>query len=127
MVRPRADRCDDSHRCYCNVQRREYAIPAVGGTITPRFDVDYRSGFNTEANPSIFNGVNYGYVNGRTLASARIAYQTEDKDWEVALSVNNLFDKFYYSNKFDRTNGYNAAQGVVGTPRTWMLSLKRNF
>lgn len=102
----------------------QYAIPAFNGTITPRVDVDYRSGFETEA----LKISQFGTVDGRALVNARLTYRTEDEGLELALGVTNLTNKFYYANKFDRSNApFFSAQGVVGTPRVWTLSVKRNF
>ncbi len=101
----------------------QYAFPAFGGTVTPRLDFDYRSSFFTEGANGPFN-----LVESRTLANARIAYQTEDRDWEVALNVSNLFDNFYFANRFDRLGPpFFAAQAYIGTPREWSLSIKRSF
>lgn len=104
----------------------QYEIPAFGGTLTPRVDVDYRSGFETEA---VNGAIPFTTrVEARTLANARLTYKTDGGDWEVSGAVTNLFDKFYYANKFDRSlPPFFAAQGIVGRPREWSISIKRNF
>ena len=35
-------------------------------------------------------------IDGRFLGNARISYTTADEDWEVALEVQNVFDKYYF-------------------------------
>ncbi len=45
----------------------------------------------------------------------------------MALEVSNLFNKYYFLSKSDVTNSLGENTGVPGLPRTWMLSLKRNF
>ncbi|HTN13397.1 MAG TPA: TonB-dependent receptor [Sphingomonadaceae bacterium] len=89
------------------------------GTLTPRIDVAYTPGYcgNFACNE-------ISKVDSYTLANARLTYQTEDKDWSVALEVTNLFDKFYYLNKF--YNGW-FALGQPGRPREWAVSVKRRF
>lgn len=104
----------------------QYEIPALGGKVIPRIDVDYRSAFETEpVNGSIAYA---SRTEARTLSNARITYKPDGGDWEFSAAVTNVFDKFYYVNKFDRTNPpFFVASGIVGRPREWSVSIKRNF
>lgn len=105
----------------------QYEAAAFGGTLTPRLDYDYRSGFETEA-LKVSTSDLPGTVAGRGLFNARLTYRTADKDWELSAAVTNLADKFYYATKFDRAGApYFTALGIPGRPREWSLSLKRNF
>lgn len=96
----------------------QYEAPFLGGSLTPRFDVSYLSGYcgDLACSPLAQNS-------GYTLANARLTYQSPDKAWRVALEVSNLFDKFYYINKL--VSAY--AVGQPGAPRMWSLSVRRNF
>ena len=104
----------------------QYELAAFGGTLTPRVDFDYRSGFETEAvnSPDPLAG----RVDSRSIVNARITYEPEGSDWEFAAAVTNLFDNFYYANKFDRSAPpFFASHGLIGRPLEWNLSVKRNF
>ena len=103
----------------------QYEFAAFGGKITPRFDVDYRSHYQQQA---VNQASGYGLVEGRTLANARISYKTGDGNWEVDGTVSNLFNKFYFTNKFDLSAApYFAGIGFPGRPREFSISVKRNF
>jgi len=91
------------------------------GTLTPRIDMAYQSSFYTNINnsPAVLTP-------GYTVFNGRISWKSADRDWELSLAVTNLFDKFYYLNKF-----YGPAIGAVtgqpAAPREWSLTLRRNF
>ena len=92
------------------------------GTLTPRFDLAYLSSF-------YFNPVNapLNLVPGRTVANARLSYQSPDKAWEASLSVTNLFDKFYYTGANENVSVYGVASYSVARPREWAVTLRRRF
>jgi iron complex outermembrane recepter protein len=101
----------------------QYSFPAPGGTLTPRIDWRYRSLMTYNPAPTmatipLFN------VPGQSIVDARLTYEFGD-DWQASLSVTNLFDKFYYNNKFTLT-GFNVS-GSPARPREWLLSVKRTF
>ncbi|MGC3986759.1 MAG: TonB-dependent siderophore receptor [Pseudorhodoferax sp.] len=58
-----------------------------------------------------------GYTVWNAMAQYRI-----DPRWTLALNVNNLFDKHYYS-----TLGYLDGGNFHGTPREWLLTLRGTF
>lgn len=58
-----------------------------------------------------------GYAVWNALAEYRI-----DQNWQLALTVNNLFDKWYY-----RTVGSSALGNFYGEPRNWKLTLRGRF
>lgn len=64
------------------------------GALTPRIDASYQSEFFTD----IVNSPQ-GRVDGRTLLNARLTWRSPASEWESSLSVTNLADRFYYSNK----------------------------
>ncbi len=92
------------------------------GSMTARFDGQYQSEIFTDANNSVWSR-----VAPRFLANGRLTYTTADDDWQVALEVQNLFDKFYYVTVSDATGGLGVQTGVPGLPRTWALTVKRSF
>ncbi|MBO9604170.1 MAG: TonB-dependent receptor [Novosphingobium sp.] len=89
------------------------------GTLTPRVDVARTPGYC-----GVITCDSIADVSPFTVANARLSYQTENKDWQIALVVSNLTNKLYYLNKF--TNSWYAS-GQPGMPREWQLSLRRTF
>jgi iron complex outermembrane receptor protein len=106
---------------------------SVGGTgkLTPRLDYYYQS-YRTNGTASQPQRDPADRIPGYGLANARITYDT-DGDWEVALSANNLFDKFYWQQLGSALapNGGTAAAvarvGTAGRPREWAISFKKSF
>lgn len=93
------------------------------GILKPRIDYNYRSSIQTEAVNSAIST-----VAGRGLFNAKLTWVSADEDWQAALSVANLANKFYYNAKFVRPVApYFSGVGVVGMPRTFMFTVKRNF
>ena len=98
----------------------QYEVPIGSiGTLTPRVDASYTSGYCGD-----FLCTPIAIVKSYTLANARLTFQTLDRDWSVALEVTNLFDKLYYLNKFTNTF-YASAQ--PGLPRQWAVTVRRRF
>ncbi len=58
---------------------------------------------------------------GYAVASLRVGYRISPH-WNVALNVNNLFDKRY----FDSLEGNNGGN-YYGTPRSFLLSTRYQF
>lgn len=96
------------------------------GSLTPRFDWVWQSKFQSSL-PNSIPGYTYGEVESRGLMNARLTYRTADGSWEAALAATNLFDKFYYNNKYDQVAQSGNNYGMPGRPREVMLSLKRKF
>ncbi|MBT2134505.1 TonB-dependent receptor [Croceibacterium sp. LX-88] len=105
----------------------QYEIGLNGsGTIVPRLDWTWQS--HMESNiPNNVPGFELGEVEARGLLNARIAYRSEDEDWEFALAVTNVTDKFYFNNKYDRISQSGNAYGMPGRPREFAVSVKRKF
>jgi iron complex outermembrane recepter protein len=62
------------------------------------------------------------------LLNARLVWKGPDSDWEAALAVTNLTNKFYYSALFPSTTGpYFDGTGRPGEPRQWGVTIKRKF
>lgn len=101
----------------------QYEVMLPGGsTITPRIDVAYQSDYFTDPNNTVNN-----LVEGYTLANARLTYRSPGDDWELALAVTNLFDKYYYSSYNDNVAFNGLIFGAPGRPREFKLTLRRNF
>ena len=88
------------------------------GTLTPRVDVSYTPGYcgNFNCDPNVT-------VDSYTLVNARLTYRSPDEDWSIALEATNLFDKFYFLNKF--ATFY--VNGQPGRPREVALTVRKSF
>ncbi len=88
------------------------------GTLTPRIDVSYTPGYcgNFNCDPNVT-------VDSYTLANARLTYRPPQEDWSVSLEATNVFDEFYYLNKF--TSFY--VNGQPGRPREVAVTVRKSF
>jgi iron complex outermembrane receptor protein len=69
----------------------------------------------------------YSRIEDTFLANAKITY-SRHQDWKMALEVQNLFNKYYFMSKSDRSTGQlGVVTGVPGLPRTWAVSVERSF
>lgn len=100
------------------------------GSLTPRIDVSYQGDMiggvlaPAPGSPSAL----FGQLDGFTLANARLTWRNADEDLSVALEVTNLFDKYYYSAKFDLTGaGAGSISGAPGRPREWAVTVMKKF
>lgn len=98
----------------------DYEIDA--GTIMARFDGSYQSPIFTDS----FN-TSWSRIDSYFLGNARLGFTTADEEWNVALEVQNVFDKYYFSSVSDVTGSLGLVTGVPGLPRTWSLSVGRRF
>jgi iron complex outermembrane recepter protein len=97
-----------------------YTLPN-GSTLTPRYDVFVQTQICSGTGIASCTG-------GYTLHNLRLEYATQERTWTAAVGVQNLADHFYYLNKFDLTAfGEPTIEGQPGEPRTWYLTLRRNF
>jgi iron complex outermembrane receptor protein len=100
------------------------------GTVTPRLDVNHQGSMPTAivapapgTPPALL-----GTVPAYTLANARLTWRNADRDLSVALEVTNIFDNYYYPAVADLTGaGSGAISAVVGRPREWAVTIRKNF
>lgn len=97
----------------------QYSADTSFGTITPRVDYSYQSSFFTgiDNNP-------LGETPGYDLVNAHVAWDSPDRSWRMTVAVNNVFNKFYFINRFF-TLGLQYSQPAP--PREWSLTLRRSF
>ncbi len=95
------------------------------GSITPRFDVSHSLGLPGNA---LRGGDTLGNNPAYTLTNARLTWRNAVDDLSVSLEVTNLFDRYYFVNRFDlRGVGNPVLLGQVGRPREWALSVRKEF
>lgn len=92
-----------------------------GSSITPRFDVYYQSLIYAE-----YTNNPLAVQNGYAVSNARLTYNAPGDEWYAAVSVTNVFDKFYYVNKFIQSGSY-IFTGQPGRPREFAVTVGRRF
>jgi iron complex outermembrane recepter protein len=100
------------------------------GKLIPRLDVSHQYALTGNAlTPAAASpSAQFGQVPSYTLANARLTWRNADEDLDIGLEVTNLFDKYYFINKFDLTGaGAGAISGQPGRPREWAVSVKKKF
>jgi iron complex outermembrane receptor protein len=96
---------------------------ANGATISPRYDAYLQTQIC-----SFQSTVNAGCTAGYTLMNGRVEYASNERTWTAAVGVENLTNKVYFLNVFDLSNfGEPTVEGQPGKPRTWYLTVRRNF
>ncbi len=101
----------------------QYEIPlGESGSIAPRVDAEYTSEYFSNAVNSVYNEV-HGYA----LMNGHLLWFSPGEIWQASFEVSNLTNRLYYYSKLDFTAQYGTTIGQVGMPRTWSLTLKRNF
>lgn len=103
----------------------QYAVDlGEHGVITPRLDWTYQGDMYTSTVNEPTNK-----VSAYDLTNLSVAWEDKDGAWTVRLSVNNLFDKFYYVNNLDQhvqaQGGY--IIGQPGAPRQALLTVRRRL
>jgi iron complex outermembrane receptor protein len=97
---------------------------AIGGSLIPRIDMTYESSQVVSGTSTKYNNL----MRGKALFNARLTYNNDRYDFGLALGVTNLFNKFYYVNVFDYQGlGYPQTDAQPAMPRTWSLTVSKNF
>ena len=96
-------------------------IPS-GGTITPRLDWIYSSGYSSVAHPDA-----HSYVYGYHVLNGRLTYKPESAKWEAAVVGSNLTNKLWYIAVFDLYGQSGADYGNPSQPRTVWAEFKKKF
>lgn len=93
-----------------------------GDTVSARFDGSYRGSIYTEAFNTAFSRTPSYF-----LGNAKLWYRNKENAWQVTLEVNNLFDRYYYISKSDVSTSLGAVTALPGLPRTWAVTVKKDF
>ncbi len=102
----------------------QYAADLGGsGTLTPRFDISFRS----RVEGDVVN-LPISSLPPRAVLGASLKWESADGDWQAQLSVSNLADKYYLNSTGVRPAApYFTGVGIVAPPRTVMFTIRRNF
>jgi iron complex outermembrane recepter protein len=93
-----------------------------GGTVTPRLDYIYASGYQTIAVPDAFS-----YLPGYHNLNGRLTYRPESNKWEASVVGTNLAGKLWYTQIFDLYSQSGADYGIPTPPRTVWAEFKMKF
>ncbi len=66
-------------------------------------------------------------INGYFLANGRLNWKSGDDDWGISLEVKNIFNRYYYTTLYEQFASPGSISGAPGMPRTWSVTVKRNF
>jgi len=96
----------------------------MGGTITPRLDFIYSSGYQTIAIADA-----HSYLPGYHNLNGRITYRPESGKWEAAVVGTNLAGKLWYTQIFDlyAVPQSGADYGIPAPPRSVWVEFKKRF
>ena len=99
------------------------------GRLIPRIDANHQNKLsgNVLASAAGSPSALFGRVPGYTLANARLTWKNPKEDLSISLEVTNLFDKYYFINKFDLSGLAGIISGQPGKPREWALTVKKTF
>jgi iron complex outermembrane recepter protein len=100
----------------------QYDHEIEAGTISFRLDGTYQGEVFTEA-----TNTPESRIPGRFLSNARLSFSDEDNGWRLSLEVQNLLDKYYFHTVSDITKSLLVQTGQPALPRTWSVTLKKNF
>lgn len=92
------------------------------GSLVPRMDIDYEGSVYTNPTNAPTNRIS-PYL----TANGRVTYRTPDDNWELALEVTNLTNKYYALTVDDSHTSTGYISMAPARPREWLLSLRRNF
>ncbi len=95
---------------------------AADSTLGFRLDGAYQSHIFSET----FN-TKWSRIDGRFIGNARVYYKSPGDEWELSAEVKNVFNKYYFTSKEDVTTSLGEVLGTPGMPRTWLVTLRRNF
>ncbi|HTV80481.1 MAG TPA: TonB-dependent receptor [Steroidobacteraceae bacterium] len=101
-----------------------WAFAPIGGSITPRIDWTYEDS-------QIVSGTSIAYndlLPAHSQFNARISYDNDKENFQIALGATNLFNHFYWINVFDYQGlGYPETMAQPAAPREWYLTLTKRF
>ena len=92
-------------------------------TLTPRLDVSYKSDIPFSNNVANVSSTQDAYA----LANFRLTYRNEAQGYSVSGAVTNLFDEYYFTTITDQRESFGFLTGLVGKPREWSVTLRKEF
>jgi iron complex outermembrane receptor protein len=100
----------------------QYDYVTDAGTFGVRLDGSYQSDIYGSAVNAESN-----FIESYFTADGRLQWLSADEDWSVAFNVKNIFDKYYVLTTFDQRFASGLVAVTPGLPRTFSVTVKRNF
>jgi iron complex outermembrane receptor protein len=94
----------------------------AGGTVTPRVDFVYSSGYQTVAVPDA-----HSYLPGFHNLNARVTYKPDSAKWDLSVAGTNLAGKLWFTQIFDLYGQSGADYGIPAEPRTIWVEFNKRF
>ena len=94
------------------------------GVFTPRIDWNWQSRQTYDTTPQARAPLDKLVIGAYGLYNAQLSFKTADKAWQLTAQVTNLADKWYH---YQVLSGVINDQTRVGEPRTWWVTLRRDF
>lgn len=122
----------------------QYDIPDVmKGTLSLRMDGNYQSHIYvdptnvdsavvstttpTGGGGALATQVATNRINGYFLGNGRITWKSAADGWTASVEVRNIFNKYYFTSMTANYVSIGTVSGAPGLPRTWAVTLKKDF
>ncbi|MEZ5697070.1 MAG: TonB-dependent receptor [Sphingomonadaceae bacterium] len=70
----------------------------------------------------------FNRIDSYFIGNARLTWNQDDADpWSISLEVQNVFNKYYFTSLYEQFASPGTISGAPGLPRTWALTLKKDF
>ena len=99
----------------------QYLFETAMGNIFARVDANYQDETWSESNNAAST-----YLEDRTLVNASLAFTTPDEKWRAKVEVKNLTEEEFFMHS-QSGGSLGASYAMPNLPRTWMVSLRRDF
>jgi outer membrane receptor protein involved in Fe transport len=103
----------------------QYTIATERGMFTPRLDWAWQSEVTFDQAPAAEAAQPNYIIHPYSIFNAQLEYDPPDSKWSAAFRVTNLTNKFYYYDLFG--GAVVDVAGVVGAPREFHFTVKREF
>ncbi|NBC36585.1 TonB-dependent receptor [Novosphingobium sp. FSY-8] len=126
-----------------NVGAQYDMADVLNGTLTFRVDGAYQSHIYTDptnvdalsiatatatgGGGSLATVVATNKIDGYFLANGRITWKSQQGGWTGTFEVRNLTNKYYFTSLNYNGTTYGTVSGAPGLPRTWAVTVKKEF
>jgi iron complex outermembrane receptor protein len=66
-------------------------------------------------------------IDGYFLANARLTWKSQEDGWSASFELRNLLNKYYFTSMTANYANVGTVSGAPGLPRTWAVTLKKDF
>jgi iron complex outermembrane receptor protein len=120
----------------------QYDLPDVRkGTLSLRVDGNYQSSIFVDptnvtsqsvstvglGGGALASQIGTNQIDGYFLANGRLTWRSDEGGWTVSGEVRNLTDKYYFTSMTANFLSVGTVSGAPGLPRTWAITVKKDF